>query len=164
MRILFLLKRIAAIATALFGLSILLSGCVGRTGTTVVTVPELPPGKTFEANLTQNNLSGRRTVYVFAPNTNFSRVTIRTVTGVKNFGYLLRRSKTSVKRGVVLGTPTDMRDYLPTSGISTNYDCGSVTCQCEGEADCISLILSGKCGDEYWCSKATDYCYCDVKA
>jgi hypothetical protein len=157
-------KTISLLASLLAS-TVLLSSCGEKVETvSAATISQLPSGKTFEIDLTRRDFLGRRTVYTFNDaETDFSRVTIRTAKGVKNFGDLLKASNTSTSRGVVLGTPDDMRDHLPTSGGGTSYDCGVVTCQCEGEADCISLVLSGKCGDDYWCSTGTDYCYCDAK-
>lgn len=122
------------------------------------TIAQLPPGKKFEIDLTRKG-----TVHEFDAGTDFSRVTIRTSEGVKTFADLLKAANTSVRGGLVLGRPEDMRGHLPTSpGGTTNYDCG-VMCKCTGEADCISLLLSGKCFDDYWCSKDTDNCFCTAK-
>ena len=122
----------------------------------------MPPGKTFETDFTKD-LFGRSTVYKFNDaGTDFTRVTIRTAAGVKNFGNLLKESNTSLKGALLLGKPGDMRNHLPTStSPTTNYDCGSVTCQCEGSDDCADLIVSGKCDSATWCTEF--YCYCDVK-
>jgi hypothetical protein len=154
-----------AIATlvlaAVWAFSVSLNGC-GTTKTKTVsaaTIAQLPPGKPFEIDLTRSG-----TVYNFNDaGTDFSRVTVRTSAGVKTFARLLKASNTSVRAGLVLGRPDDMRDHLPPlGGGTTNYDCG-VFCKCTGQADCISLILSGKCGDDYWCSSSTDNCFCTAK-
>src|SRR5688572_28602523 len=141
------MKRIAITPLLLavaFGLTVSLTNCSGTRTETVsaATIAELPPGKTFEIDLTHKG-----TVYRFADaNTDFSRVTIRTAAGVKTFADLLKESNTSLRGGLVLGTPDDMRNHLPTStGGTTNFDCG-VFCKCNDTADCIDLIVSGKCG------------------
>lgn len=161
------MKRLAMAISFLavgFGLTIALNGCGGSNTETVsaASVSELPPGKTFDVDLTKKDYLGRRTVYKFGdPGTDFSRVTIRTAGGVKTFGELLKLSNTGQGK-LVLGTPEDMRDHLPTSGGgATHYDCG-VVCKCDGTTDCMDLILAGKCGGEFWCSD-TGACYCVAK-
>ncbi|HEU0018506.1 MAG TPA: hypothetical protein VFQ31_09160 [Methyloceanibacter sp.] len=161
------MKRLAMAISFLavgFGLTIALNGCGGSNTETVsaASVSELPPGKTFDVDLTKKDYLGRRTVYKFGdPGTDFSRVTIRTAGGVKTFGELLKLSNTGQGK-LVLGTPEDMRDHLPTSGGgAAHYDCG-VVCKCDGTTDCMDLILAGKCGGEFWCSD-TGACYCVAK-
>jgi hypothetical protein len=144
-------------------LSVSLVGCAGTKTETVsaATIAALPPGETFEIDLTRQG-----TIYKFDdPGTDFGRVTLRTAEGVKTFGDLLRESKTSLQGGLVLGTLDDMRDNLPTStGGTTNFDCG-VFCKCDGTADCVDMILQGKCSDEIWCSSVTPgRCFCVAKA
>lgn len=156
------MKRIA-IATSLLavvvGLSV--SQCGGTRTKTVsaATIAKLPPGKTFEIDLTHKG-----PVYKFdAAGTDFRRVTIRTAAGIKTFADLLKGSSTSLRGGLVLGTPADMRNHLPTStGGTTRFDCG-VICKCNDTNDCLDLIVSGKCGDEFWCSEDTDSCFCVAK-
>lgn len=164
------MKR-AAIATSLLAVVVGFDLSCGGTKTKTVsggtetetvsaaTIATLPPGKTFEIDLTRNGK-----VYRFNDEgTDFSRVTIRTAAGTKIFADMLKGANTSLRGGLVLGTPADMRNHLPTStGGTTNFDCG-VFCKCDGQADCISLILSGKCGDDYWCSSATTSCFCTAK-
>lgn len=155
----------ATLLIAVFlSLSAFLNGCGENTEKTetvsAATISELPPGKTFEVDLTKKG-----TVYRFNDaGTDFSRVTIRTTAGVKNFGELLKAASTNVGRGVVLGTPDDMRNHLPPgagSGGTTNYDCG-IQCKCDGTTDCMALILAGKCAEDLWCSD-TGACYCTPK-
>lgn len=144
-----------------FGLIMSLTNCGGAKIEIVsaATIAELPPGKTFEIDLTH-----KRAVYKFDDsNTDFSRVTIRTAAGVKTFADLLKESNTSLRGALVLGTPDDMRNHLPTStGGTTNFDCG-VFCKCNDTNDCLDLILSGKCGSEFWCSSDTPSCFCVAK-
>src|SRR6266571_960071 len=86
----------------LLGLTAAQNKCGGTKTKTVsaATIAELPPGKTLEIDLTRKG-----TVYKFNdPGTDFSRVTIRTTAGVNTFSDLLKRSETSVRRGLVLGT------------------------------------------------------------
>jgi len=157
------MKRIAIAPLLLlaFGLNVLLTNCAGTRTKTVsaATIAELPPGRTFEIDLTRKG-----TVYKFDDaNTDFSRVMIRTAAGVKTFADLLKESNTSLRGGLVLGTPDDMRNHLTTStGNATNFDCG-VFCKCNDTNDCIDLIVSGKCGGEFWCSSDTPSCFCVAK-
>jgi hypothetical protein len=161
------MNRLAMAITFLavgFGLIISLNGCGGSNTETVTaaSVSELPSGKTLEIDLAKKDYLGRRTVYKFDdPGTDFSRVTIRTPAGVKTFGDLLRQANTGPGK-LVLGTPEDMRDHLPTSGGgATHFDCG-VICKCDGTTDCVDMILAGKCSSEFWCSD-TGACYCVPK-
>jgi hypothetical protein len=151
--------RTSAFLAVVVALSVSLNGCATKTRTvSATTIGQLPPGKTFEVDLTRGG-----TVYRFDdPRTDFSRVSVRTSKGVKTLAELLKASNTSVRTGLVLGRPEDMRDHLPPTGGTSAYDCG-VFCKCTGQADCISLILSGKCSDDYWCSKDTDNCFCTAK-
>jgi len=150
----------SSLLTVVLGLSVLQS-CGGTKTETVsaAAIAKLPPGKTFEIDLTKKG-----TVYKFDDaGTDFSRVTVRTAAGVKSFADLLKESNTSPRGGLRLGTPNDMRDHLPLSGGGTiKYDCG-VFCKCDGTTDCMDLILSGKCGDDMWCSSETSSCFCTAK-
>jgi hypothetical protein len=158
------MKKIAiatSILAVILGLGVSQNGCGATKIKTVspATIATLPPGKTFEIDLTRKG-----TVYDFnMPGTDFSRVTIRTPEGVKNFADLLKGANTSLRGGVVLGTPDDMRDHLPTTTRGTHYDCG-VFCKCDDTIDCLNMILDGKCSDVIWCSKSTDSCFCVAKA
>jgi len=154
-----------ALATLLLAVVVVfsawLSSC-GRTRTETVsaaTLSQLPASKTLEIDLTKPG-----TVYTFEePRTNFSRVTLRTAAGVKPFADLLQASHTSLRGGLVLGTPRDMRNHLPTApGGTTTFDCG-VFCQCNGGSACLDLIVSGKCGSAFWCSQDTNSCFCVVE-
>jgi hypothetical protein len=70
------------------------------------TIYSLPPGKTFEIDLTHKDLLGRGTVYKFDDaGSDFSRIIIRTVAGAKTFADLLKGTDTSFRGGLVLGTP-----------------------------------------------------------
>jgi hypothetical protein len=149
------------LATSLLTVVASQNGCGGIRTKTVsgATIRQLPPDKNVEIDLTKKG-----TIYEFHDaGADFSRVSIRTSAGVKSFADLLKASNTSVRAGVVLGRPDDMRGHLPPlSGGTSQYDCGFM-CKCSGQADCISLILSGKCSDDYWCSNATDNCFCTAK-
>lgn len=143
---------------AVLGTSLL--GCPkGRVETvSASSIAALPPGQTFEVDLTRGG-----TVYQFAGDADFSRVTLRTATGAMSFGDLLKESSTSVRGGVVVGTTDDMRDHLPPStGGATNFDCG-VFCKCNDTVDCLDMIVQGKCGGEIWCSSDTPSCFCVAK-
>lgn len=120
------------------------------------TIAKLSPGKTYEIDLTHSG-----TIYKFdTEGTDFSRVTIRTEAGIRSFGDLLKTSNTSLKGGLLVGTPADMRTHLPASKrVKSNYDCG-VFCECNGIIDCGKLILSGHCGGDFWCSEDTGNCFC----
>lgn len=137
------------------------SGCAGTKTETVsaASVARLPPGETLEIDLTRPG-----TVFEFPdPDTDLGRVTVRTAAGVGTFADLLKASETSLAGGLLLGTPADMRDHLPTStGGAVGFDCG-VFCKCNDTNDCIDLILSGKCSDEFWCSSETSACFCVAK-
>jgi hypothetical protein len=123
------------------------------------TIAALPPGQTFDVDLTRGG-----TVYQFAGDADFGRVSLRTATGARSFGELLKESNTSVRGGVVLGTPDDMRDHFPpATGTTTNFDCG-VFCKCNDTVDCLDMIVQGKCGGEIWCSSDTPSCFCVAKA
>jgi hypothetical protein len=155
------MKTIACVTLLLAVVLVSLNSCGGTRTETVsaATVAELPPGKSFEIDLTHKG-----TVYKFDDaRIDFSRVTIRTTTGVKTFADLLKETNTGIKGGLVLGTPGDMRNHLPTSTRgTTRFDCG-VFCKCNDTNDCIDLIVSGKCGGEFWCSRDTASCFCVAK-
>jgi len=120
------------------------------------TIARLSPGKTYEIDLTHSG-----TIYLFDDEgTDFSRVTIRTAAGIQTFGDLLRTSNTSLKGGLLVGTPADMRTHLPASKpVKTNYKCSALFCTCNGIVDCTKLIFSGHCGG-VWCGKGTGTCIC----
>jgi hypothetical protein len=121
------------------------------------TIARLPPGKTYEIDLTNKG-----TIYKFNDEgTDFRRVTIRTAAGSRNFAEMLKRSGTSLKGGLVVGAPSDMRSHMaiPRGG-STHYDCGAVACKCNGLLDCVDLILDGKCDGDFWCNPETGNCFC----
>jgi len=151
------------IATSLFvivlGLNVSPNSCGRKKIETVssATIAKLPPGKTYELDLTRKG-----TLYRFKDaGTDFSRVTIRTAKGVKNFGDVLRRTNIGLIGGLIIGRPDDMRNHLGTTTISrNNYDCGAVSCKCDNTIDCINMILDGKCSDEIWCSDVTPSCFC----
>jgi hypothetical protein len=154
------------IATLLLAVALsfgLMQNKCGGTKTKTVSaavITKLPPGKSFEIDLTRNG-----TIYKFdEPDTDFSRVTVRTVGGLRIFADLLKESNTSLRRGLVLGTPSDMRNHLPTSkgGGTIHFDCG-VICKCNDTNDCLDLILGGNCSTEFWCSRDTESCFCVAK-
>lgn len=154
------LTNAALLLVVVLGLSVSLINCGGTNTQTVSadTIAKLPLGETLEIDLTN-----RGTVYNFDDAVDFSRVTIRTSAGVKTFAELLKGANTSARGGLVLGTPDDMRDHLPTGPSGpVNYDCG-VFCKCDGTTDCMDLILAGKCGDDMWCSSTTNSCFCTAK-
>ncbi|MHB8912454.1 MAG: hypothetical protein ACYC42_07365 [Lysobacter sp.] len=158
------MKTIAIVVSLLaaLGASALLTHCGGlqTRAVSAANIAELPAGKTLEVDLTRKG-----TVYEFNdPGTDFSRVSVRTTAGVKPFAEQLKESNTSLRGGLVLGRPGDMRLHLPplVGDTTTSYDCG-VFCKCDDTTDCVDLILSGKCGDDMWCSSTTSACFCTAK-
>lgn len=143
-------------------LTMALAGCGGtRTkNVSAASIAQLPAGTSYEIDLTRKG-----TVYRFDdPGTDFNRVAVRTAAGVKTLGSLLEASKASARKGVSLGRTDEMRDHLTVStGGTSNFDCG-VFCKCDDTTDCIDLILSGKCGIDFWCSSDTAACFCTAKA
>ena len=161
-----------AIATSVLVGVLGLSVPQNKTGVTktkavpAASVAKLPPGKTYEIDLTRSG-----TIYKFdAGNTDFSRVTIRTATGVRNYADLLKMSGMSFRGSLLVGTPADMGNYLshlphPKGGTGTpNYDCGAIACKCNGIVDCLKLIFSGSCFDPLSCNPETGNCFCQAKA
>lgn len=154
------LANAALLLVIVLGLSVSLINCGGTNpmAVTAETIAKLPPGESLEIDLTN-----RGTVYRLDETVDFSRVTVRTSAGVKTFAELLKGANTNARGGLVLGTPDDMRDHLPTgTGGTVNFDCG-VFCKCDGTTDCMDLILAGKCGDDMWCSSTTSSCFCTAK-
>lgn len=156
--------KTVAIATTLLAIFLALapSECGGTKTKTVsaATIAKLPPGQTFEANLTRKG-----TVYHFKDaNTDFSRVTIRTASGVEKFSELLKASNMRPRGGLLLGTPANMRTRLVGStGGTTHYTCG-IFCNCDGADDCTRLLLDDKCDVKYfWCDDKTGHCICIPK-
>lgn len=151
------LANAALLLVVILGLSVSLINCGGTNTQTVSaeTIAKLPPGETLEIDLTNKG-----TVYSFDDKVDFSRVTIRTSAGVRTFADMLKGANTSTRGGLMLGTPDDMRDHLPTGTSGTvNYDCG-VFCKCDGATDCMDMILAGKCSGDTWCSSTTSSCFC----
>lgn len=151
-----------SLLAAILGFSFSQSKCSGTKTKTVsaASITKLSPGKTLEIDLRRKG-----TVYKFNDSdTDFSRVTLRTADGVKSFSELLKTSNTSVKGGLVLGALDDMRNHLPSTTSTTNFDCG-VICKCTGALDCLSMIGQGKCGGAAWCNTDPDIssCYCVAK-
>lgn len=150
----------ATLALAFIFTANVIVGCspVKTKTVTADSVAQLPSGKSFVADLTQKG-----TIYKFGDaGTDFSRVTIRTVSGEKTLADLLKASNTNFKGRLVLGTIDDMRNHLPSSsGVTTAYDCG-VICQCTGGADCMDMIAEGKCMHEFWCTD--NHCYCVARS
>jgi hypothetical protein len=136
----------------------------GSTRTVTVsaaTIAKLAPGKTYEIDLTRKG-----TIYKFnVAGTDFKRVTIRTAAGVKTFAELLKVSNTSLSGTLVVGTPADMRNHIPKTAVAVRqFDCGAISCKCEGFGDCIDLILSARCqGGTFWCNPETGRCFCMAK-
>jgi hypothetical protein len=99
------LNKVVRVAVV-FALGVSLSGCGTRTKTvSAATIGQLPPGKTFEIDLTRGG-----TIYEFNDaSTDFRRVTIRTSAGVKTFADLLKASNTSVRTGLVLAARGENR-------------------------------------------------------
>ncbi|HUD70323.1 MAG TPA: hypothetical protein VMQ62_00040, partial [Dongiaceae bacterium] len=100
----------------LSGLILSVGACSGTaakpTVTTVSpsTIAGLPPGQAFEVDLTRGG-----TVYKFeGPGIDFSRVSVLTTAGTRNFGEQLKGANTSLEGGITLGRPGDLRDHLPT--------------------------------------------------
>src|SRR5262245_11074461 len=95
-----------AVAILFVCLSAFLTSCGEGTETvSATTVAELPAGKMLEVDLDKKDVLGRRTVYAFNDaETDFSRVIIRSSSGVRNFGQLLTLSNTNLEHGIVLGT------------------------------------------------------------
>lgn len=158
------MKKIAIAFSLLVALGsvALLTNCGGlqTRAVSAASIAELPAGKTLEIDLTRKG-----TVYEFNdPGTDFSRVGVRTTAGVKPFAEQLQQSNTSPRERLVLGRPEDMRHHLPplVGDTATSYDCG-VVCKCDDTTDCVDLILSGKCGDDMWCSSTTNACFCTAK-
>ena len=154
----------AAIPLFAFALAsnLLITGCSGTAIATVSpsTISQLPAGQSFEIDLTRSG-----TVYKFnGPSIDFGRVSIRTSEGVRNFGETLKATNTSLEGEILLGTPGDMRDYLPVkTGEAEKADCGPVACKCENKKQCDDMVKNGECTDT-WCSSATGTCYCTPKA
>jgi|SRR5688572_20090996 len=127
------------------------------------TITDLPVGKTFDVDLTRNG-----TVYVLDADTDFSRVTIQTGDGVKNFAEVLQAAEVDFRGDIVVGTPNDMRDYLPTEfgAPGGDYDCGSVSCKCNGLINCLDMITDDKCQPEggFSCNPDTGNCFCSPKS
>lgn len=152
-----------AIATSLFAVFLALTysecGGIKTRNISAATIAKLPPGQTFEIDLTRKG-----TVYKFKDaSTDFSRVAIRTGSGVEIFADLLKASNTIPRGAIVLGTPTDMRSRLVGSTGTTNYTCG-IFCNCDGADDCTRLLLDDKCDVKYfWCDTKTGHCICLAK-
>lgn len=124
-------------------------------------IAALPVGQNMEVDLTRAG-----TVYEFNdPALDYARVNVRTSAGVMPLAEALRQTVTSARGGLLLGRPADMRDHLPplSGNTAASYDCG-VFCKCDDTTDCVDLILSGKCGDDMWCSSTTSACFCTAKA
>lgn len=122
------------VAISLFAIALgsiaLLTNCAGLQTRAVSAgdVAAMPAGEVLEVDLTRKG-----TVYEFNdPGTDFSRVSVRTTAGVKPLGDQLKESETSLRGGLVLGRPEDMRLHLPplAGDTTTNYDCG-VFCKCD---------------------------------
>jgi hypothetical protein len=139
---------VEALLAIAFGLTALLTGGGGTRTETVsaATINQLPPGKSLEIDLTRKG-----TVYKFDDDVDLSRVSIRSAAGARSFADLLN-DPASRPRALILGTTGDIRDLLPvnTGGTTVHFDCGSVTCKCDGPADCIDMHASGRCGVESW--------------
>ncbi len=140
------------------------------------TIKALVPGKKLVVDLTQ-----RGVIYEFNPQgrqLDFSRLTIRTIEGELTFGSLLERTVPTDKlsrfglssQSFIVGTRAT-GTLQPPSRDTTDFDnklsfqCGSISCQCTGEADCSKLILkSGRCGTYYFCYVDREdgeiHCYC----
>lgn len=123
------------------------------------TIAELPADRLFKVDLSQ-----RGKVYAINDDADFARISIHTAEGDRTFTDLVALYGVSNRVGWVIGTPDDMRDYLPSgNGVVTPFDCG-VVCKCTSGPDCGDLILQGKCADELSCPQdGTGTCYCVAK-
>lgn len=145
------------------GLTGLLAHCGGMQTKSVkaADIAALPAGQNLEVDLTRKG-----TVYEFNDaSLDYARVNVRTSKGVVPLAEQLRQTNTTARGDLLLGRPEDMRHHLPplSGDTTTNYDCG-VFCKCDDTTDCVDLILSGKCGDDMWCSSTTSACFCTAKA
>jgi hypothetical protein len=140
-----------------------LSACGGAKATSVPVsasdIARLPADKTFEIDLTRNG-----SVYVFDDkDTDFSRVTMHTASGVQTLADLLTMSDMSPEGGLVVGTLDDMGGYLPIQVSATKkYNCG-VACKCDGRAACREMRQDKACVDKMACNKETGSCTCVAK-
>ena len=153
------MKRIALAAPLLalvLGSIALLTNCGGLQTRSVsaATIAALPAGEALEVDLTRKG-----TVYEFNdPDTDFSRVSVRTAAGTALFAERLAQSSIPAPgRGWCSGGPmtcatTCLRSAAIRPPATTAVSCASAMAR----PTCIYLILSGKCGDDMWCSSTTN--------
>jgi hypothetical protein len=154
-----------SILTLFLGLTLAQSKCnqVKTKTVSAQTIANLPPGKTYEIDLTRKG-----TIYDFKdPNTDFSRVTLRSATDVRTFTELLKMSNATVKKHWVIGNAKDLAKTILRSGAGggggSNYQCGSFICSCRGLSDCFDMAGSDNCVGHTWCNPDPDLsqiCYC----
>lgn len=151
------------ITIAILVVMLCLTACGGTKATSVPIsasdISKLPSDKMFEIDLTHNG-----SVYVFDDkDTDFTRVTMRTATGVQTLAELLKTADMSPEGGLIVGTIDDMGDYLPTQvSAAKKYDCG-VVCKCNGRAACKEMRNDRACVDKMACNKSTGSCTCVAK-
>jgi hypothetical protein len=182
------MRRIIISVLALLTCGLLvLGGVAGKsqssTGTMLVTVTaptvdSVPTGKTYLADISQDN-----TVYEFDPSRgliNFSRVTVRTATEQKPiepwiaeiFAERLTGWQTETLR---IGTATAFRnasDPLPRPPVNTPpsteiIECSGNYCTCSGWFDCLDLITSTLCRNVVGCTHRGGgpvRCICDRRS
>lgn len=127
-------------------------------------VSTLPAGKSYELDL-----RNKGTLYEFNDNsTDFSRVKVRTATGVKTMSELFQQSKTDTKGRLTVGTPVDMKTLKLTAsrpgGGGLNFNCAGIFCACTGDADCNDMFSGSACGAIAWCNLNTGQCFCVARA
>lgn len=143
------------------GLAALVAGCGtrGPESITAAKVNAAPADKPLQLDVTRK---GR--IYAISDDADVGRIAVQTAGGTRSLKELLGSSGTPRPLGLVIGPTKNMGDHLPIGpGTGTaGYDCG-VVCKCEGAADCMDMIVAGKCGSETWCSSTTNACFCTAK-
>ena len=135
-----------------------------RKTVTAANIASLPSGKSYEIDL-----RNKGTVYEFKDSaTDFSRVSVRTATGVKTMAELVEQSKTDTKGGLTIGMPADLRGLkMSTSRIGgggLNFNCSGLFCECTGDTDCNNMFSGSACSSFAWCNLNTGKCYCVARA
>lgn len=132
-----------------------------RKTVSAATIANLPAGKSYEVDLRRKG-----TLYNFNGNgTDFSRVAVRTATGVKTLAELFKLSNTDTKGQLTIGAPEDLRGFrIKMGGGGINFTCQGLFCGCSGDKDCNDMFSGAACGPIAWCNEDTGRCFCVARA